>query len=132
MLIYRLEQLVDGNWIGIYRNWSRLINSLHDKYERIGDRHPAPYEDPLLDGKVTNNYYFGFGTIQSYKNWFCKGIRLELGKEHRNEVRLCEYDVSYKNVIIGEKQVMFDKSFAVLKATYEADHFDREGANETC
>lgn len=85
---------------------------------------PSEMPRPDLDGISFDHYghrdaefYSGFASIAQYREWFTTtAIRRALYMDH--DVQLTCYEVSKKDVKIGEHQVVFRLSHAALKYVF--------------
>lgn len=111
--IYRVEGFCGQ---GAYRTYAKDCCTLAQLLTNGEDRciHPTPCEDKELShiwSKLDmtdsrEDYYFGFESIESYKQWFyCEEGREEAAREEYGYLMVYEIDKKYLH--IGEKQVIF-------------------------
>lgn len=125
--VYRL-QTADG--FGAYRN-SVVRSGLIKYYAETGntDKHPLPYEDaklrPLwneIEPDELHNYYFGFCSIEQFKNWFFKeSWRKELSQIG---VKMYVFEVDDEDVLVGDTQAVFLRDNATLISIHDVLEFD--------
>lgn len=128
--VWRLET-VSGQ--GIYHE--RICGNMPSDLNCDGqatDNRPMPYNDERLKASdevhgynKTENWRFGFASINAYKAWFdTKAIR-EWFAEYRGEdgekVVLSQYRLEISGISFGDYQIRFDKDNANLVATYRPD-----------
>ena len=108
MLVYRVE---DSNGVGPYRNWMSIGVFLKYKHAKLTERTPTPTEDGMsvFDDAYcsgsTNDYRFGFDSIEALKNWFDDEDRVKLS----DDCFMCSvFEIDDDRVIMGAKQLAFD------------------------
>lgn len=113
--VYRLEHSHSGR--GVYRTGAASIASEKMNFKEALKRHLTPNEDPglrdfWLNLKHAYNWYFGFSSINQYKDWFfTEESRAQL---HIEDIVLRVYEVPDDSYKKGRAQVVFIKAQAKL------------------
>ena len=108
MLVYRVE---DSNGTGPYRNWMSIGVYLKYKHAKLTERTPTPpedgmsvFDDAYCSGS-TNDYRFGFDSIEALKNWFDEEDRVKLS----DDCFVCSvFEIDDDQVMMGGKQLAFN------------------------
>lgn len=111
MRVYRVET-VDGH--GPYNPRFEAPDTVHDFSRWLmsahggSPMHPSPWEEDM--GDPPKHYFYGFETITQAQTWFSGwGTRLA---DHG--FFLCEYRVADRFVLVGSRQVAFERAEATL------------------
>lgn len=98
MVIYRVEGK-NGN--GPYMFPGYIPTVMDDEL-----KHPLPRDDGIDMDKLTVFHFFGFVSLSALLNWFDSDIREQL---RTSEFNIVVYDVPDIRVLIGNRQVVFDR-----------------------
>jgi hypothetical protein len=112
MLVYRIER---PNGQGPY-----MFPGLLDTSTEDSNRHPMPVDDGLDPDKIERYHYFGFMCLHSLRAWFDRGMR-EFLFDKNCLVRV--YDVADHKVMIGNRQVVFDRDGSNIVKTLDILYF---------
>lgn len=116
MIVYRVEKSYDwtlpGAGLGPYRrtNFNPTPRITPERRGQL-DRCPAPWEDGIIP-KPPLEFVCGFKSLNQYRRWFHRRERRRLLKKG---FHLVVYEVPFKQVRRGRKQVMFDELAAVRR-----------------
>ena len=133
MIVYRIENI---HHIGMYGGDSIMFDNIDVK------RHPGPANDSRLvrdfERKtemgfyVPTQYYFGFKNIAQLRSWLYDDDWLcSLHDSGYSLVEIYISDCKPANVIIGNTQVMFDKSMEIKRDTFSlVSYFNLEDGNQ--
>lgn len=114
MLVYRVENSKGkGPWAG------QCSIPICDATEWHPNRNPGPYDDEPIArwyrdhtwGDISK-YHFGVQNIALYNDWF-RTYEQKLAL-HNSGFSLNQYEVDYRDAVIGDKQVIFRKNCAMF------------------
>lgn len=114
MLVYRVEGK-NGNGPYVFPGF--LYGSPEDL-----DRHPLPENDGIDKGKMTEFHYFAFSNLQSLEDWFDPKARQYLRDK---DFTVKVYDVPKQHVMVGKRQVVFDRDHSKLVETMDIVNYFR-------
>ena len=103
MLIYRIEnKRGQGPYCSKHKD-QYLRCWLCDRHSDI-EKHPSPDEDGIYEWKRVHKC--GFSSLRKLKAWFNKE---ELKALYEAKFDIVRYEVDKKDVLVGQKQVMFNR-----------------------
>ena len=100
MLVYRIE---NKRGQGPYCSNHKYQDWLCDRHSDI-EKHPSPVEDGIYEW--TKSHKCGFSSLKKLKAWFNTE---ELKALYAAKFDIVRYEVDKKDVLVGQKQVMFNR-----------------------
>ncbi len=83
-------------------------------------KHPVPRDDGIDEDKIVEFHIFGFASLESLQAWFSDEDRQYLS-EKGFVVKV--YDCPDRRVIQGNRQLVFDRDYAIPKETLDILNF---------
>jgi hypothetical protein len=100
MIVYRVE---NKRGEGPYTRRRKVSDWLCDRHVDI-EKHPSLVEDGIYEWKRAHKC--GFSSLKKLKAWFDKE---ELKALYEAKFDIVRYEVDKKDVLVGKKQVMFNR-----------------------
>jgi hypothetical protein len=122
MIVWRVEN-IHGK--GPYNPGAGILNIQEVFFEEFDPKHhPVPSECPVISQrwiKGISGDVFGFISKDDYLTWFFKKKWRSWLSE--NGFYLCKFDAD--DLVIGKKQILFDRDSARLLNPYSPLHFEQ-------